>query len=368
MPSAARSPALVAGLILGVTLPHPAVADDEDRNPWRLGGAARFNYGWLDYGPDKGDGNFDLELLRVDAGGSHGPLFFSLQYRWYEDFDAIHHAWIGWRVDKTRDLRAGVVKVPFGLLPYASHSFWFGSGYYLGIEDDYDLGAVWRDAHGDRRWHLALFAGDEYRDGTEFDRYSFDVATTGARPYREAERAHLRYARDIGGDGWRGEVGVSGFVGRIDNRSNDTKDTHWGAALHTEMERGRWSLQLQWARYDYGVDGERIALSAFRFPFEIAAEADVLSANLAYDLPWTGGLDGITCYNDLSTTQVDGKGLDDSWQNVSGCSFAKGPMFTYVDWIAGRNMWFVGGPGVGIHEPGGDRWRSRLNINLGLYF
>jgi hypothetical protein len=53
---------------------------------------------------------------------------------------------------------------------------------------------------------------------------------------------------------------------------------------------------------------------------------------------------------------------------VTGCSFAKGPMFTYVDWIAGRNMWFVGGPGVGIREPGGDRWRSRLNVNLGLYF
>ena len=32
--------------------------------------------------------------------------------------------------------------MPFGLLPTASQSFWFGSGYYLGIEDDYDPGLV----------------------------------------------------------------------------------------------------------------------------------------------------------------------------------------------------------------------------------
>ena len=43
-------------------------------------------------------------------------------------------------------------------------------------------------------------------------------------------------------------------------------------------------------------------------------------------------------------------------------------MFTYVDWIAGRNMWFAGGPGVGIAEPGGDGWRSRLNVNMGFFF
>ena len=368
MPSAARNRSVVAGLLLWTMLPQPSAAGDDNEQDWRLGGAVRFNYGWLDYGPDKGDGAFDLELLRVDARGAQGPLFFSLQYRWYEDFDAIHHAWLGWRVDEARDLRAGVVQVPFGLLPYASHGFWFGSGYYLGIEDDYDLGAVWRDARDDRRWHLALFAGDEYRNGGEFDRYSFDVATTDALPYREAERVHLRYARDLDGDGWRGEAGGSAFVGRIENRATGGDDAHWGTAVHAELVRGDWSLQLQWAHYDYGVDGDRIALSAFMFPFEIAAEADVLTANLAYALPRTGWLDAITCYNDLSTTQVDGPGLRDSWQNVSGCSFAKGPMFTYVDWIAGRNMWFVGGPGVGIREPGGDRWRSRLNVNLGLYF
>ena len=93
------------------------------------------------------------------------------------------------------------------------------------------------------------------------------------------------------------------------------------------------------------------------------------SLNVAYAVPRSGWFDGITCYNNLSTSQpVGGAGLRPSWQNVTGCSFAKDRMFAYVDWIAGRNMWFVGGSGVGIEAPGSDRWRSRLNINVGFYF
>lgn len=356
----------IAAFGLGVALAGVAAAQEADLD---LGGAIRFNYARTDFGADKGEDRFDLELLRLDARGERGPLIFSAQYRWYEDFDAVHHAWAGYRFDEDRDLRVGIVQVPFGLLPYASHSFWFGSGYYLGLEDDYDPGLVWRDVRGERSWHLGLFFGDEYGTGARFDRYSFDVATTALQPYRERERVHLRYAREFPlGGGWSAEVGGSAFAGRVEHRAGRGRDDHWGMAVHGEFRHAPWALQVQWAHYDYDVPGERIALSAFGFPFEIAARGDVLTANVAYTFSRTGWFDDITCYNDLSTVRVDGTGLEDSWQNVTGCSFAKDRMFTYVDWIAGRNMWFVGGPGVGIEEPGGDRWRSLLNINVGFYF
>lgn len=358
-------PPLLAVALSGVTAADAAADDDA----FRLGGAVRFNLGWLDYGPNSGTAGPDLELLRIDAGGARGSFSYSLQYRWYDGFHAPHHAWLEWSSDDRQAVRIGIQQVPFGLLPYASNSFWFGSGYYLGIEDDYDLGVVWRRVDDEADLHVGLFLRDEYGTGARYDRYSFDVATTAEHPYRERERLNLRHARrwTLASDSLL-ELGLSGFLGRIENRSGGGTHAHRGAAVHGQMSRGGFTVQGQWARYRYAVPERRLALSAFQFPFEIAARADVLTANLAWQLPVSGWLDTVTCYNNYSTTLVRGEGLRDSQQNVTGCSLAKGVMFTYVDWIAGRNMWFVGGPGIGIDEPGGDRWRSRLNINVGFYF
>jgi len=334
---------------------------------FEFGGAARFNYGWLDYAPTS---RLQLELLRVDLKGEAGPAFFSVQYRWYDGFSAIHHAWAGWKFDAASDLRVGVAQVPFGLLPTASHSFWFGSGYYLGLEDDYDLGAVWQRHVGAHQWHVGLFAGDEYRSGRRYDRYSFDVATTDALPYREHGRLNLRYAHT---GQWRGgelQLGASVFFGQVQRRDTGRDDGHQGAALHAQWSRDGLSWQAQWARYRYRIPGDRIALSAFQAPFEIAREADVPTLNLSYALPRTGWLETITCYNDLSATLPVGgaPGLRDSVQNVTGCSFGKGPMLVYIDWIAGKNMWFAGGDGIGLAAPDNPGWHSRLNLNIGFYF
>ncbi|KRG71743.1 hypothetical protein ABB29_02650 [Pseudoxanthomonas dokdonensis] len=351
--------------MLCATAPTAQAEQDYD---FDVGGAVRFNYSWLDYGPTAGDGDFDLELVRFNSSGHVGRAFYSLEYRWYQDFDAVHHAYAGVKLGEDSDIRAGVVQVPFGLLPYASQSFWFGSGYYLGIEDDYDAGIVWQRKSGPHQLHAAYFAGDEYGTGKRYDRYSFDVAQTEQLPYRERRRVNLRYehASDGGGLTW----GASAYAGHVQNRDSGRDYGQYGAALHGQWKQGPATVQLQWARYRYDVPGSRIAMSAFLFPFEIAAEADVPTFNVAYAVPRSGWFDGMTCYNNFSMTRpVDRTpDLGDSYQNVTGCSFAKGPMFTYVDWIAGRNMWFVGGSGIGIEEPASDRWRSRLNVNVGFYF
>lgn len=341
-----------------------SAADERELN---LGGAVRFSYGWLDYAPSTG---FDPELVRIDASGRAGNAFFSLQYRWYDGFDAVHHAWAGWKTGETSDVRVGIQQAPFGLLPYASHSFWFGSGYYLGIEDDYDLGIVWQQGDGTHQWHAGVFFADEYGTGERYGRYSFDVATTPDLPYRERERLNLRYEHTRDWNGGALALGASLFTGRVEHRPDRIRYGHDGVALHAQWKRGPGTVQLQWARYRYRNPESRIALSAFMFPFEIAAQADVPTFNLAYELPNTGWFDGITCYNNLSMTVPVKRDPDlrESWQNVTGCSFAKDRMFTYVDWIAGKNMWFAGGPGVGIHEPGSGGWHSRLNMNIGFYF
>ncbi|CRQ90159.1 hypothetical protein [Stenotrophomonas sp. FR010] len=359
---------IAIALLASVSLPTEASEPDRNGDSYfKPGGAVRFNYGWLDYGPTS---RLQLELMRADLDAGTGPFSFSAQYRWYDGFDAVHHAYAGWQFSDATQLKAGIQQVPFGLLPTVSQSFWFGSGYYLGIEDDYDPGLVVIHRSGSTTWHLGWFSGDEYGSGARYDRYSFDVAQTEALPYRERQRLHARVesARDWGG----GELllGASAFAGKVQNTQTRRQYGHQGAALHAQWQRDGWTAQLQWARYRYDVPGDRIAMSAFQSPFQVAAQADVPSANIAYSFGQKGWLDDITCYNNLSMTRPVGHraGLRDSWQNVTGCSLQKGIMLTYVDWIAGRNMWFAGGDGIGIDEGGPSRWHSRLNFNIGFYF
>src|SRR5690606_17438443 len=115
------------------------------------------------------------------------------------------------------------------------------------------------------------------------------------------------------------DLGASLFTGHVENRVDGRRHGHDAAAVHAQYNRGPATVQLQWARYRYRNPGPRIALSAFMFPFEIAAQADVPTFNLAWELQRPGWFDGITCYNNLSLTLPRGghPGLHESWQNRS---------------------------------------------------
>lgn len=334
-----------------------------------IGGAVRLNYAWKDYGADD-NGSFDFELFRLDVDVKQGDLFVDAQYRWYQGFDAVHHAAIGFHVTADDTLVAGVTQVPFGIEPYASHSFWFSGAYYLGLEDDYDTGVKWRHRQGAWTWDAAWFISSEYDNAARFDRYSFDVAATDASPYKEDGQLNLRAQYDAGAY----VAGASLQWGRIDSESSGSGD-HYAVALHLNANLDQWNFQGQWAAYEYdrdalvGQDENRIALSAFEYPFEIAAKAQVLNVNVARSFELNNRfIKKVTCYNDHSYIAASNRaGLDDSVQNVTGCMLENGGLYTYIDWIAGKNMWFAGGPGVGV-DNGDSAWQSRLNINIGYYF
>lgn len=335
-----------------------------------IGGAVRLNYGWKDYDDNA---KFEFELFRVDVNYKDDKLLASAQYRWYQDQEVVHHAWAGYKFSDETTVKLGITQVPFGLLSVASHSFWFGSTYYLGFEDDYDAGIHLQHEANGWRYDIAYFANDEYGDGSRYDRYSFDVASTDARPYEEAGQYNARIERLFSTGDVSHKLGASFQFSEFDyidsENAADGKDTDgYAAAVHYQVDWNQWQGQLQYIHYDYDMPDDRMAMSAFSYPFEIAAEADVYTANVSHsmDVEW-GPVSNLNCYNDFSMTAASGTGLDDSIQNVTGCMITAGKFYTYVDWIAGKNMWFDNGPGIGIRE-GDNGWSSRLNINIGLYF
>ncbi|MCO7223262.1 hypothetical protein [Pleionea sp. CnH1-48] len=338
-----------------------------------IGGAVRLNYSWKDYDSES-NGTFDFELFRIDMDVKQEQWFLDAQFRWYQGFEAIHHAEVGYKVDSSNTLVAGITQVPFGIAPYASHSFWFGGTYYLGLEDDYDAGIKWRHSRGKWNFDSAYFFNSEYDNPSRWGRYSFDIASS----YNDE-----RNNKEDGGLSFRAQyklakhtVGASFKTGKFRNLDSMSRGDHWAAGIHFDGHfNSDWNLQAQYILYEYdaesrlGTGDHRIALAAFEFPFEIATKAEVSTFNIAKTFTIKNDfVDTVTCYNDSTYISAsDESGLTDSVQNVTGCLLAKGGLYTYVDWIAGKNMWFAGGPGIGIYE-GHEKWRSRLNINIGYYF
>jgi hypothetical protein len=117
------------------------------------------------------------------------------------------------------------------------------------------------------------------------------------------------------------------------------------------------------------VSDDFVQKGAFAFPFLIASEADVYTYSLSrsFDLNW-GPISGLNCYNEGTFIRPRVSAGADSIQSVTGCSLAAGGLFAYFDWIAGKNMWFAGGDGIGLDATTAGKWRSRFNVNLGYYF
>ena len=364
--------ALAAFLVM---LPAAAGAEEDGVE---FGGAVRLNYAWRDYDDQNKDrlGDFELELFRVNVRGTVGEIMLNAEWRQYNGFQAIHHAWVGYEFSDDLHVELGITQVPFGILPFASHSFWFGGTYYMGFEDDYDAGVKLVQQAGDWTFHYAFFKNPEYADDSRTERYSFDLVTGGEQQNSETNQLNFRAARLLQHqDDYSTELGLSLQGGQIYNRATERDGDRWAVAAHMNGNYGPWNLHLQGIRYEYnprnpaGVSRDFVQFGAFEFPFLVAAKGNVLSANVArsFDVSW-GPVTGLNCYNNFTYIDPDVDDSAESIQNVTGCSVSAGGVFAYFDWIAGRNMWFAGGDGIGLDGASAGKWRSRLNINIGYYF
>ncbi|MCJ8145775.1 hypothetical protein MKI79_02425 [Acinetobacter sp. A3.8] len=379
-------------LLVALLSSMPTYANDlEVKKPTvDIGGAVRVNYGIKDYDQTSKNrnGEFDLELLALDVDATYEDWYLDAQYRFYrgQDFDTIHHALIGFNVNPENQVEVGVVAVPFGVAPYIGNSFWFSGAYYLGFEDDYDTGIKWKHQGDDYSFDLAYFHESEY-SSSDFNRYSFDVAdeTVGAKggyytvgdgtnlaANEEAGQINARFIKNY--DNFN--VGVSGEIGRIYNSNNAETADRYAAALHTEAKFGLWKVKAQGIQYEYdetadiGTQDGTIAISGFNFASDIASKGRVGILNISREIPINNRfIDSATCYNDfthIKGTSDNDLGNDESMQNVTGCMLAKGGIYTYLDVIAGKNMYFAGGSGIGTQ--GADDWDTRFNLNIGWYF
>lgn len=348
-----------------------------------VGGAVRTNFSHTSY--DEGNknrgGDFDFDLLRLDFRGTVGDVSLNAEIRFFDYMTAVKKAYVAYQLDELWQAQLGITQVPFGNWPYNSNNYFFSSNYYLGLEDDHDLGLLFKRQSSDQ-WQLDIgfFKNDELGGidgyvGDKTDRYSYDIV--GARGatediYGEPVQALAEtntFASRFGYHVTQGqlntELGFSVLSGKLHNGARNAGD-YQAFALHLNSRYQRWQLQLQHSQYHYDLDDiERVAVGAYGFYDSIAAEAKSATVNLAYDLPvqW-GPVTDLQFYNNYSLVYDKSDQSRSTLMNVTGFSIAAGSLFTYVDYVHARNQPFVGGSMAGNSA----EEEQRFNINIGYYF
>ncbi len=268
-----------------------------------VGGAVRTNFSYTsyDHGNKNRGGDFDFDLLRLDFRGSVADLSLKAEIRFFDYMTTVKQAYIGYALTPLWQLQLGITQVPFGNWPYNSNNYFFSSNYYLGLEDDHDLGLLFKRQLSDH-WQLALgfFKNDELGgiDGYVSDKtddYSYDVVGLRSvtddifsipdRPIAETNSWVSRFGYHLHQGALQSELGFSALVGQLHTGRFHAGD-YRAYALHLTSRFQRWQLQLQHSQYHYRLDDvQRVAVAAYGFYDSIAAKATSATVNLAYDVP-----------------------------------------------------------------------------------
>jgi len=337
------------------------------------------------------DGDLRFSVLRLGARARYGMLRLDFEYRIYPLYQFLRHAVIGAELSDRLTVDLGVSRAPFGLLPYASNSWFFGLPYYVGMEDDADFGlrVHYRPAAWDL-W-LAFYKNSEgHYFGRSLDsaRFSYDAVQatatelagsgiTGARNDREINTFVGRVAHTWSGGQMSAELGASGRVGMLQDLVSDEHSVHWAVAPHARVAYGLLELQLETISYRFephagvGDDPRLVAMGAFDAPYAVASRGHLLVVNLGYghEVAW-GPIELVRVYVDSGQLWKSADDFHTSRQLVLGSYLLAGPVHLSVDYALGQHHPWIGahyGAALGEGAPSA-RWQRWVNVNVGFAY
>lgn len=396
-------------LILLSGIDFTAMAQSEDDEPTlHVGGAVRYNMLLTSYESDidANSSQFTWDTWRINAVYDNpNGIGLNFEYRFYPTFGThfIKQGWLEYDFSENLQGQLGVTQVPFGNLQYNSHNWWFSLPYYVGLEDDHDMGLKFTHTSDNWQWDFAYFfsADPEGPVGGSGNfgvggsgRYSYDVIPSGDTPLTERNQFNVRGAYQMGSS----EIGASLQYGQLYNSSQEDFSGQFAAAVHADFNSGNFNIMPQFLYYSMdatnsaGNEVSTAFMGAYGIPYQVSTDAWIATLGLAYsyDVEW-GPITNLNFYNDFSymgntvgegtTTLASGDNLtlDDNFQptiqNITGFLVSAGPVFTYFDIAQGIDQpWLTDDFGVGVgpgHEDlgiGDSEYNIRFNINIGFYF
>ena len=360
-------------------------AQEEKEDYVDFGGAVRYNIHDKSWNDDNTDPQFTWDTWRLNVDARTAGVDLSFEYRWYPsgDYHMLHHGWLGYGFSDDLYMKIGASQVPFGITKFASHSWWFQIPYYVGLEDDYDMGIRF-DYTGIENLELnfAYYHQPEPNGGPGyFSRYSYDITGTqdGNAGIKEVRQFNLRAAYSLSDNV---EIGLSGQFGENynSNANISSSSNAYGAHLVANFGGG-FNFKGEYLSYDYGAvdnNGDEVdvvQMAAYNAPYNVAAKGNIMVAGLAYSIPveW-GPISNVQPYVDYSVISKDGETAEgvefaNSEHLVPGMLITAGSIYTYVDYAMGKNNAWLGSwtNGLAAGDPDAE-WESRFNINIGYYF
>jgi len=369
---------------------NEATQDDDDF--LHVGGAVRFNLLSTFYEGDRTPNStqFTWDTWRINVQARTSGVGIQFEYRFYPTFNThfIKEGWLEYDFSPETGIQVGVTQTPFGNVQYNSHNWWFQLPYYVGLEDDHDMG-VKLSHHRDDGWNLDLAyflqpepAGPAYGEASfgigGAGRYSYDLIPTEGQTNQERHQGNVRLTRTLAHEGGGStEVGGSAQFGGIYNAALDEWSARWAWAAHADGTYGPWNVKAQFLQYSYdavdddGVPTPVIRKGAYGDPYDVAAEAWIATLGVQYtvDIDW-GPFSQINFYENYSYMEKAETGFEPTHQNVLGFSIAAGGLFTYFDLASGNNHpWLTDNFGTGLGPGVPDApWNHRFNVNVGYYF
>lgn len=366
--------------LLALLLVFPTTA--QDKPEINIGGALRFNYNlssWKE-GQKKRGGDFGYDMFRINAEGSYKGVFLNAEYRLYsEDFGGgfLKQGWVGYKFNDLDQIHVGLTQVPFGIQQYNSHNWFFNLTYYVGLEDDHDMGVKYMHTGEKFEYQLAFFKNaEELRFGnnteTSPNRYSYDI--TGRN--KEVNQFNAKFIYKFGNE-WKSRLGISLEYGGLYNLDTEEIGDHNAFAVHYEINKGKWNGKAQVITASHNpenAEGESrdiVKMAAYGVPYEVASDFNMYSLAISRNVPVTWGpISNLQFYNDFAAMQKKASGFNDSYMNVTGVLVTAGRVYTYIDYAAGYNHSWLGGNFVDDFSVGNPdaKWEARFNINIGYYF
>ncbi|MTI20676.1 hypothetical protein E1176_06555 [Fulvivirga sp. RKSG066] len=385
----------IVGVLLIIGVAHPSWGQDDDDKPKvTVGGALRFNYNYSTWkeGQKKRGGDFGYDIFRINAQGEHKGIKFNAEYRLYSEAfggGMLKQGWIAYAPNDKKEIQLGLTQVPFGITRYNSNNWFFGINYYIGFEDDHDMGIKLQ--HKGERWEydLAYFKNaEELIFGNNSDvsnsRYSYDIASIdldgdGDLEVRnkEVNQVNAKLVYKIGPTEFQHHLGASLQYGGVYNLDTEDLGSHHALALHYELKANRFTLKSQVTNYKKETANpdpqpeNLFAMTAYGAPYQVAAEAITYTVGLSYSLPvdWKP-ISNLEFYNDFGVMDKTEESFENSYMNVAGVLITAGSIYTYVDFASGKNHPWLGPVWEEAFSTGtaGANWEMRFNINLGYYF